>query len=156
MGPLGVAPAMAAALTAVPALLVWCTDWQEMANDTFAQFFGHTLPFLPRPWGTETRWWKLDAIHRHLDEHPHLTRVIWADDHLNKRDTDEGLRRKQIATRELKKRGVGSFLIVPESTIGLKKRDLSAALAWLNDPTPKSNECQHDSRSSAGGALNEP
>ena len=61
--------------------LVWCTGWEERANDHLPQALGlpgplHHLTFDGVP-GWEDRHWKLDAIDAHVGRH---RPVAWIDD----------------------------------------------------------------------------
>lgn len=132
-GELAISLDMAAALMGAPVELMWCTDWQDIANMAFAPYLGQALPHLTRPWEAENRWWKLDAIHHYLDTHTQIRRFIWIDDHLDLPEED-GEPRSTHAAREFQQRGVPGFLIAPEKTVGLTKKDWDRATDWLRDP----------------------
>ncbi|RKR75900.1 HAD domain-containing protein [Frondihabitans australicus] len=132
-GELAISLDMAAALVAAPVELMWCTDWQDIANMAFASYLGQSLPHLTRPREREDEWWKLDAVRKYLRENPHIRRVVWIDDHLSAidEDDDDWVPRSAQVTRELEARGIRALLIAPLKTIGFTKADWNVVLGWL-------------------------
>jgi len=101
--------------------LVWCTGWEERANEHLPHLLG-----VPRlPWlsfdknpGRGNAHWKLAAIDAHAGDRP----LAWLDDALDDRCEDWARGRSQ--------RGASTLLVRTEPAVGLSGAERDTLLAW--------------------------
>lgn len=101
--------------------LVWCTGWEERADEHLPQILG-----LPRlPWlsfdknpGRGNAHWKLAAIDAHAGDRP----LAWLDDALDERCEDWARMRSQ--------RGAATLLVRTEPAIGLTVAEHDTLVTW--------------------------
>ena len=113
---------------AAPFDLVWCSGWEEKANDHLlgALVLPAELPFLTFP-GQETtaatRHWKLDAIEAYAGDRP----LAWIDD-----AHDESCREWAA------QRVAPTLLVATEPPTGLTEAHVEALERWAAELTPSS------------------
>lgn len=97
---------------------VWCTGWEERANEHLPHLLGlpGTFPYLRLGGPNSDRHWKLDAI----DAHAGATRpVAWIDDDLDDRCTDWAAARPGP-----------TLLVRTDPAVGLDDGHAGDLLAW--------------------------
>ncbi|WP_159599159.1 FtsK/SpoIIIE domain-containing protein [Agromyces humi] len=130
MGEVGVSARMLEQLGGANARLVWLTDWEGYANETFAAAIGRgELPTLRRG---ESRhgWWKLDAVAAYLDAHPEVERAVWLDDQLGS-ESPLGLTWAEMSEELFEHAGVEVLLAATDKGTGLKVEEAEFILGWL-------------------------
>lgn len=107
---------------------VWCTGWEERANDHLPHLLG-----LDGPWphlsfehatgpGTSMRGhWKLDAIDAYAGARP----LAWIDDAHGEACEDWAARRQAA--------GAPTLLVTTEPAVGMTARHVEELLAWAAD-----------------------
>lgn len=103
--------------------LVWCTGWEEKANEYLPELLGLAgpLPYLSfeRNSGRRHAHWKLDAIETHAGDRP----LAWIDDGF-----DDDCRAWVGARR------APTLLVSTTPAVGLTDRDVERLLAWAARP----------------------
>jgi hypothetical protein len=102
--------------------LVWCTGWEERANEHLPRLLGLPGPLpvvglAPRPDRRHAHW-KLDAIERHAGRRP----LAWID------DAHDDECRGWAAAREAAI--APTLLASTEPAVGITPRDVEILLAW--------------------------
>lgn len=120
--PVPVSPRLLAAVGALPADIVYVTDWQERAHDWDALLGRRDTVFLERDLSMDG-WWKLAAIDTWLTTHQGVTRFVHADDHLA---TDN---RPELLADIARTHGCSHLAIIPED--GLTPEDMREMKEFL-------------------------
>lgn len=107
----------------------WLTDWTAQMRDGLDPRPGHNWPDIPElPADTQQSegigWWKHASLARWLEDRPHITAVVWCDDHLTPLRGDAFRRRLEPA-------GLATLLVAPETEVGLTEADLESIDAFL-------------------------
>jgi HAD domain in Swiss Army Knife RNA repair proteins len=104
------------------ARLVWCTSWNEHANEHIARRVGlPKLSYVFVPPGADKRpEWKYDAVTRYAGEAP----IAWLDDEFDKHPAVNFLAQRQ---------GLPTLLHTVNASTGLLPQDLDAIRSWLDD-----------------------
>lgn len=151
-GPVSVSPELCRRLDAITSrpdvVGVWLTDWDAQMRAGAEPFPGRSWCAIERPdiepndpSQAGPTWWKAPALFKWLDQHPTVTTIIWADDHLgrpgdarlNLDDVEHGApTRASVLARSFKNRGIAAQLVVPETSVGLTRADVASIEAAVD------------------------
>jgi Swiss Army Knife RNA repair-like protein len=104
------------------AQLVWCTSWNEYANELIAPRVGlPKLPYIFVPPGTSERpEWKYDAVATYAGERP----IAWLDDEFGKHPA---------TAFHAQREGLATLLHPVDGSTGLRTHDFHTVRSWLDD-----------------------
>lgn len=130
-GTFAYSPTVLARIAAMPAPVVWSTNWDTDADEAFGALIPGALDTMPYV-GEESGWWKLDAAAAWLKSHPQVRRVIWVDDMLCDEDELLGITYMDEAAELLESLGIEVQFIVPEPDHGLDGDELELMEAFAH------------------------
>ena len=134
-GTFAYSPSVLGRIAAMPAPVVWATNWDTDASEAFGALIPGALDTMPYV-GEESGWWKLDAAAAWLKSHPQVRRVIWVDDMLCDEDELLGITYMDEAAELLEGLGVEVQFIVPEPDNGLDSDELEMMESFAGGHTP--------------------
>ncbi|MFE6966805.1 FtsK/SpoIIIE domain-containing protein [Agromyces sp. NPDC057679] len=139
MGAVSVSDRMLATIGAMDAKIVWLTDWEDYANDTFSELLGRgRLPVLGRR-ASRHGWWKLDAIADYLDQHPDVERAVWIDDKLRD-ESPLGLTWEEVSEELFEIAEVEVMLAGTRIETGLTVEEADFIDGWLGEDEAEFDE----------------
>lgn len=135
-GTFSYSPRVLARIAAMPAPVVWATNWDTDAAEAFGALLPGALETMPYA-GEESGWWKLDAAAAWLKANPHVRRVIWVDDMLTDEDELLGITYMDEAAELLDSLGVEVQFIAPEPDYGLDSDELELMDSFARGQGPE-------------------